>query len=167
MWRPIWCLNWWGSRVCVFLKQQRRHSFQAFCLLLLCSSPPRKEVCPGFFWSVVVVVVVVDVFFVFCLKVSLMKLHVLNPWSWIFDLLVGKVYCCNCGWWVLLVLALVTYLASFFGGFLLPLLAFCVLSLSLVFCTLFLTQETHLPFVGSPVLQRSGAWSWGFRVVLF
>jgi hypothetical protein len=60
-----------------------------------------------------------------------------------------------------------TYLASFFGGFLLPLLAFCVLSLSLVFCTLFLTQETHLPFVGSPVLQRSRAWNWGFRVVLF
>jgi len=60
-----------------------------------------------------------------------------------------------------------TYLASFFGGFLLPLLAFCVLSLSLVFCTLFLTQETHLPSVGSPVLQRSRAWSWGFRVVLF
>ncbi len=126
----FWCLNW-DSRVCVFLKQQRRRSFQAFCLLLLlllCSSPPRKEVFPGYFWSVVV-----DVFFVFCLKVSLMKLHVLNPWSWILICMLGTFYCRNCGWWVFVGFGLSTYLASFFGGFLLPLLAYCVLSLSLLF----------------------------------
>jgi hypothetical protein len=74
-----------------------------------------------------------------------------------FDLLVGNSLLLQL-WLVGLVgFGLSTYLASFFGGFLLPLLAFCVLSLSLVFCTLFLTQETHLPFVGSPVLQRSRA----------
>ncbi len=140
MWRPIWCLNWWGSRVCVFLKQQRRHSFQAFCLLLLCSSPPRKEVCPGFFWSVVVVV---DVFFAsvwrWVLWNSMSWTHGLEFWSACWNGLLLQL------WLVGIVgFGLSTYLASFFGGFLLPLLAFCVLSLSLVFCTLFLTQETHL-----------------------
>jgi hypothetical protein len=65
--------------------------------------------------------------------VSLMKLHVLNPWSWILICMLGTFYCRNCGWWVFVGFGLSTYLASFFGGFLLPLLAYCVLSLSLLF----------------------------------
>ncbi len=76
MWRPF-DASIGGSRVCVFsLSRSDDTVSKLFCLLLLCSSPPRKEIFPGYFWSVVV-----DVFFVFCLKVSLMKFHVLNPWS--------------------------------------------------------------------------------------
>ncbi len=70
-----------GVHVCVFSLNSSDDTVSKLFVCCCCAAHLQgRRFALGFFWSVVVVVVV-DVFFVFCLKVSLMKLHVLNPWS--------------------------------------------------------------------------------------
>jgi hypothetical protein len=98
----IWCLNWGFTCMCLFLKQKRRHSFQAFLFVAVVQLTSKEGDFPWVFlecccWCFLCLLSEGESYEIPCIEPM-----VLN-----FDLLVGTVYCCNCGWWVLLVLALV------------------------------------------------------------
>lgn len=136
--------------VCLFLKQQqRRHSFQAFFVCCCCAAHLQGRRFSLGVFGVLLLMFSLSSVWRWVLWNSMSWTHGLGFWSACWNSLLLQLWLGG-----LVGFGLSTYLASFFGGFLLPLLAFCVLSLSLVCCTPFLTQETHLPFVGSPVYFR-------------
>ncbi len=135
--------------MCLFLKQQRRHSFQAFFVCCCCAAHLQGRRFSLGIFGVLLLMFSLSSVWRWDLWNSMSWTHGLGFWSACWNSLLLQLWLGG-----LVGFGLSTYLASFFGGFLLPLRAFCVLSLSLVCCTPFLTQETHLPFVGSPVYFR-------------